>query len=61
MQNIEYLASKNKSGRIATIITVRLTLTEESSASEVDEFHKLCKKLKVRAMTVGQFNYNLNQ
>ncbi len=57
MEHLEYLTQKTRKGVVAKHIIVRMTLTPESSLIEISAFKKMCKRLGVKPMTVGLFNY----
>ena len=57
IRHLEYIASHGNKAPVAQQITVRLTLTAESTKNELREFKKMCKQLNIRPMTVGLYNY----
>ncbi|HUU00031.1 MAG TPA: radical SAM/SPASM domain-containing protein [Myxococcota bacterium] len=56
MENLCYLADR-KAGKVARSVSVRLTMTEETTWMEKLRFLDLCRRLGVRPMLVGLFNY----
>ncbi len=57
LENLRYLTERRGDGKVASMITVRLTLMKETTHEEKARFFALCHKLGVRGMMVGLFNY----
>lgn len=56
MENLRYLTERN-ARKVARSISVRLTATAETTWREKLRFLDLCRRLRVRPMIVGLFNY----
>ena len=57
MENVLALCSSSPKGPVAKTITLRITMVENTTPEEVQQFIDLCNKLGVRHMTSGLFNY----
>jgi len=57
MNNVRALCASNPKGPVAKVITLRMTLVEDTTPEEVDAFKSLCRELGARPMIVGLFNY----
>lgn len=57
LENLRYLTDSTVGKRVARKITVRMTVTDETTDRDKARFLLLCHRLKVRPLLVGLFNY----
>jgi len=57
LANLEHLCKRADRKKIAKKITVRMTRFEDTALAEQDAFVAFCRKLDVKPMIVGLFNY----
>ncbi|MBO4350637.1 MAG: radical SAM protein [Proteobacteria bacterium] len=57
IENVRALCAPSPKGPAARVITLRITLVDNTTREEVEQFKDFCKELGVRHMISGLFNY----
>jgi pyruvate-formate lyase-activating enzyme len=57
LENVRYLAQPRGGRRAAKSLTLRMTVTGQTTAEDKRRFRALCAELRVRPMLSGLFNY----
>ena len=57
LENLRYLSAPKDGRRVAREITVRMTVTGETSREDKQRFRALCRELGVRSLFARLFNY----